>query len=254
MSCLASLTLAGCMTTTDRGSWGSRAHWPTAAHFKDAAVDAAREPMTWIPLASAAALGITGLDKDLSKWAADHQPVFGKNANDTSDTLRNLSTIAYATTALLAPNPSLTDKAKGFAVGISAMTLSDGITQAGKSLTKRERPNGQNNSSFPSGHASGAAVRTTLAAANVDYMPLPNWANTSLKVGLYGMAGATAWARVEAEKHHVTDVLVGYALGHFVARLMHGAFLEAGNDNLAISLVPQPNGAALRFHFTPTPR
>ena len=249
VSCALTTVVAGCATTTDRGSWGGSAHWPSAANFRHAAVEAAKDPMTWAPLAGAAALGITGLDNDLSEWAADHQPLFGSNANDTSDTLRNLSTIAYAATAVLAPRPSLEDKAKGLAVGISAMAVSDGLTQATKSITNRERPNGQNNSSFPSGHASGASVRMTLAAANLDYMPLPQWANTTLKVGFYGIAGGTAWARVEAEKHHVTDVLVGYALGHFIARLMHGAFLEAGNDNVAISFVPQANGGAVNVSY-----
>ena len=245
---LAALALAGCTTTTERGSWGSHAHWPSAANFGHAAVAAAKDPMTWAPLAGAAALGITGLDNDFSQWAADHQPLFGSHAGNASDTLRDLSTIAYAATAVLAPRPSFQDKAKGIAVGISAMAINDGITRATKSITDRERPNGQNNSSFPSGHASSAAVRATLAATNLDYMPLPQWANTSLKIGFYSIAGGTAWARVEAEKHHVTDVLVGYALGHFIAKLMHGAFLEAGN-NVAISFIPQPNGGAVSFHY-----
>ena len=247
-ACAVAMILAGCTTTTDRGSWGSGAHWPSAHEFGHAAVAAAKDPNTWVPLAGAAALGITGLDDNLSEWAVDHQPLFGNDAGDASNTLRDLSTISYAATALLAPRPEFTDKMRGIAVGISAIALTEGITRVTKSVTDRERPNAQNNASLPSGHASAASVRATLAAANLDYMPLPKWANVGFKIGFYGIAGGTAWARVEAEKHHVADVLVGYALGHFIARFMHVAFLEAGNDNVSISFIPQPDGGMVSVH------
>ena len=52
-------------------------------------------------------------------------------------------------------------------MGISAIALTEGITRVTKSVTDRERPNAQNNASFPSGHASAASVRATLAAANL---------------------------------------------------------------------------------------
>ena len=249
-ACVLGVFLAGCSTTTDRGSWGSRAHWPSAGEFGHAAVAAAKDPMTWAPLAGAAVLGITGLDDDLSEWAADHQPLFGSDAGDASDTLRDLSTISYAATALLAPTPDLEHKMKGVAVGISAIALTEGITSLTKSVTDRERPNGRNNASFPSGHASAASVRATLAAANLDYMPLPQWANVGLKIGFYGIAGGTAWARVEAEQHHASDVLVGYALGHFIARFMHLAFLEAGHSNVAVNFIPQPDGGLVSLRYT----
>ena len=232
----------GCTTVTERGSWGANAHWPSGKELRRAAADAATDPMTWIPLAGAAALAVTDLDDDLSDWAAEEQPLFGSNANDVSDDLRNLATVAYAATALLAPKPKLADKAKGVAVGMSAMAITEGITRAGKSLSNRERPNGQDDKSFPSGHASNATVRYTLAAANVDYLPLPQWAASTLKVGFYGLAGGTAWARVEAEKHYTTDVLVGYALGHFIARFMHNAFLEPRPTPLTLRFAPHPSG------------
>ena len=63
--------------------------------------------MTWVPLAAAAVLGISGQDDDLSEWAADHRPLFGSDAADASNTLRDLTTAAYAITALAAPKPSV---------------------------------------------------------------------------------------------------------------------------------------------------
>ena len=249
LGCAAWLTFAACATTTERGSWGGAAHWPSGADLKYAVGRAVRDPMTWVPLAGAAVLGISGQDDDLSEWAADHRPLFGDNAADASNTLRDLTTAAYAITALAAPKPSVPDKVKAIAVGIGTMALNDSITRGIKDITNRERPNGQDDKSFPSGHASSATTRAALAAANVDYLPLPKWANTSLKVGFYSLAGGTAWARVEAEKHHVTDVLVGYALGHFLASFMQQAFLEPAIPGVALSFAPLPNGGSVSVSF-----
>ena len=80
---------------------------------------------------------------------------------------------------------------------------------------------------------------------NLAYLPLPDWAADSLTVGLYCVAGGTAWARVEAEKHHVTDVLVGNALGHFIATFMQEAFLEAGAQDLSVEFSPVEKGGAI---------
>ena len=67
------------------------------------------------------------------------------------------------------------------------------------------------------------------------------------RVGLYGLAGTTAWARIEAEKHFPSDVLAGAALGNFFARFFYGAFVgfsseppltvEASADRIAFRLI-----------------
>ena len=186
---------AGCTTTNERGHWGAGAHWPTATSLKTAAVRAAKDPMTWAPLAGAAFLTIGDADEEISEWAADKAPLFGNDAASASDTLLDITTYSYVATALLAPDRSVADKLKGLTVGAATMALNDSITQGLKSLADRERPNGQDHKSFPSGHASNSATRATLAARNVAYLPMPDWARTSLTVGLYSVAGATAWAR-----------------------------------------------------------
>jgi hypothetical protein len=49
---------------------------------------------------------------------------------------------------------------------------------------------------------------------------------------------------VEAGKHHPSDVLVGYALGSFVAKVVEYAFLT-DDDGIFISLAPMDNGGIL---------
>jgi hypothetical protein len=50
---------------------------------------------------------------------------------------------------------------------------------------------------------------------------------------------------VEARKHHVTDVLAGYAVGHFLAAFMHEAFMRSGMPPLEVHYRPLGRGGAL---------
>jgi membrane-associated phospholipid phosphatase len=242
------LALAGCVSANTPHSWG-RIHWPDGAGLKQAAARAAKDPITWVPLVGAALLTIGNADGSISDWAADKRPLFGSNASDASNTLLDISKAAYFATALIAPSDSLQDKFTGVALGVGTIALNNSITQALKSVVGRERPNGRNDESFPSGHASNASTAATMAVANLAYMPLPQWASTGLTIGFYSVAGGAAWARVEAEKHHVVDSLVGYSLGHFVARFIQEAFFEAGVENLAITFTPMAEGGAVTMRM-----
>ncbi len=244
-----SLALGGCAGTAKSGSWGSGAHWPDGAELTQAAVRAAKSPLTWVPLVGAAGLAIGDADDSVSDWASDETPLFGSDASDASDTLRDITTASYSATALIAPSDSLADKAKGLAVGGATIGITSGVTKGLKSITDRERPNEDDNRSFPSSHASGASSRATMTVANLDYLPMPTWARTGLTVGLYSTAAGAAWARVEAEEHHVTDVLVGFSLGHFIAVFMQEAFLETGAQDLSISFTPVPEGGVMNLRF-----
>jgi len=125
----------------------------------------------------------------------------------------------------------------------------NGITDGLKSLTNRELPNENNSDSFPSKHTSQASVRATLAARNLDYINM----NTNLRRGLQGTvytaAGLTAWARIEAAKHYPSDVLFGYALGHFIGAVANDVFITpASQGNVMISVTPEQSGLRLHIH------
>jgi len=244
-----SIALAGCISTTTDNSWGA-AHWPGGADLKQAASRAVRDPLTWAPLVGAGLLSIGHADESVSDWAVRKTPLFGKHAADASDTLRTISKASYYVTGLVAPSASLRDKATGLILGTGTIALNNSITQGLKSAVGRERPNGQNDRSFPSGHASDAATGATLAVANLAYLQLPKWADTTLTIGLYSVAGGAAWARVEAEKHYVTDSLVGFALGHFIASFMQQALFGPGPKQPAISFDPLPNGGAITLQLS----
>jgi hypothetical protein len=73
----------------------------------------------------------------------------------------------YAASVLAAPSGEVDGdwfvaKAQGTAVGLGAFAATSGVTSGLKSVVSRERPDGSGDDSFPSGHASTAAVFDTL--------------------------------------------------------------------------------------------
>ena len=55
-----------------------------------------------------------------------------------------------------------------------------------------------------------------------------------------------AWGRIEAGKHYPSDVLAGYALGHFLAALVDNALGER-TRRLQIKTRPVPRGAVVEL-------
>lgn len=240
---LAIVLLGGCVSQQANPSWGMRS--PGVADLGAAAVSAARSPATWLPLGAAALLTIGDLDEDLSDWAADHAPLFGADAESDSDDLRSAAQAAWLITALAAPSRTLTDKAGGLAVGAAALLLERGVTDGIKELADRRRPDGSNERSFTSGHAGAASAATTLARANLDYLDLPGWLDGTFRVGLHGLALGTGWARVEARRHYLTDVLCGYAVGHFLGAFVQQAFMGSAAGAVQVRYRPLPEGGAV---------
>ena len=187
---------------------------------------------TWIPLLGAGATAIDDWDQEISDWAIENTPVFGSTdaAIEASDNLKSLTTVAMVGTAIAVPNGdgAWEWKPERLVLEFGAVQLNNLATSGLKSATRRERPDGSDDRSFPSGHSSQAWTRTTLACRNLDQIPsLSNGWRVTLKTSFRVIAAGTSWARVEGGKHYLSDVLVGAALGNFVAIFVHDAFLPA---------------------------
>ncbi|MDT8420858.1 MAG: phosphatase PAP2 family protein [Desulfuromonadales bacterium] len=228
--------LSGCAAHSDNRLWGAAATIsPGWQHLGDSFVAAAGSPGTWLPIAGALVFQIDDWDSNVSDWASRKTPVFGSidTADERSTDLANLNQNIYYLTALLAPSGKTPqqwsmNKLKGLAVGFAASESVSLTTDLLKEETARERPNAANLKSFPSGHASRATTFATLASANLDYLSLSGRATRLSRTGIYGLAAATAWARVEARMHYPSDVLAGAALAHFLSRFFLKAFFEGG--------------------------
>jgi hypothetical protein len=202
--------------------WGRLGHSVTSA---------ATQTEVWVPAAAAALFRVGDWDEHMSDWAVDHTPIFGspENADRWSDNLETASTWAMYGSILAVPSDrEAPGKLMTLAVDVVASWTTDEVTDAVKRATDRDRPNGRNRLSFPSGHTSGSFVHTTLAKENLDALPA-GWSTTA-DYALTTMAIATGWARIEAEQHYPSDVLFGAALGNFLAHVFINGFLAMDDE------------------------
>jgi len=108
------------------------------------------------------------------------------------------------------------------------------MTSAIKVSTGRERPDGSGNrftSSFPSGHASGSFA----LASTVDTMY-----GHKIGIPLYMFAGFVGYSRLSDNKHFLSDVLFGAALGTAVGSGV--AKIHKGGDSSGVSVLPYSDG------------
>jgi membrane-associated phospholipid phosphatase len=213
------------------------------------AVGAALEPRTWVPVAGALLLQVDDLDSRISNWAWKRTPIGGSpdGAARLSDRLLLASAAAYWLTVGLAPAGDqeggwLAVRAKRAGVGIVATALTQSATDGLKASTGRLRPDRSNRQSLPSGHSSQVGAFSALSGRNAP----------SLDVPFYALAVACAWSRVEAGKHYPSDVLVGLALGHYLAAFVNDSVMRGNRQrDLSLSVVPDRSGLAaeIRLRF-----
>lgn len=228
---------------------------PEQAGFRSALRQTLREPGTWIPAAGAVVFASTGWDGQLSRWAVTQTPVFGsrQDALSASDDLRTATHYAMLGSALLVSDPDHPWRRRLLAAaveqgGLGATTL---LTTATKSATHRPRPDGSDDESLPSAHASQAFSAATGAAWNLRHSSLPVGARRAGIALVETLAAGTGWARVEGGVHYPSDVLAGAALGHFVSSVLEHALLErtALGEHVAFELDPIGRSLVVRATF-----
>lgn len=82
-------------------------------------------------------------------------------------------------------------------------------TEALKAAARRERPNGQDRKSFPSGHASNAFALATCFERHYGWR---------VSLPAYLVASAVAASRLQRNKHYLSDVVSGAVIGYIVGR------------------------------------
>jgi membrane-associated phospholipid phosphatase len=84
------------------------------------------------------------------------------------------------------------------------------VTPLLKRAARRERPNGSDNLSFPSGHATNAFAAATAIAAHYDHWIVPTV--------VYTLASGVAASRINDHVHWPSDVIAGALIGRAVGR------------------------------------
>ncbi len=141
-------------------------------------------------------------------------------------------------------------------VGMESFLTTSAIVLVLKSVVGRARPSARETEasfhplamrdryeSFPSGDAAGAFALGTVIAERSDSIVVDIFA--------YGLAGLAALNRVHDNKHWVSDVFVGSAIGFFVGKKISALNRSRGERPVRVSLVPARMGwgAAVDFVF-----
>ena len=112
----------------------------------------------------------------------------------------------------------------------TSIAVSSAITYGFKFGVGRERPNGDNKRSFPSGHTSHSF---TIAAVSQELF------GNKIGIPAYAMAAVVAASRVHDNKHYVSDILFGAGIGTIVGR---GFGTVYRNETVQTSFAPTADG------------
>jgi membrane-associated phospholipid phosphatase len=119
---------------------------------------------------------------------------------------------------------------------IRAQIVSQMFVQTAKFAVHRQRPDGSNSLSFPSGHSASAFATATVLQEHFGW-----------KVGVpaYAFAGFVGASRMGTNKHYMSDVLVGAGIGIAAGRAV--SFRVAGRK-FAVGAAPTPGGGMVTFN------
>jgi membrane-associated phospholipid phosphatase len=146
-------------------------------------------------------------DDDVADWIADPDHDFGKSFEDGArPELVGAVVAGVFVGGRLAASPRF--RAVSYDL-LDAFVLNWGYTSVLKQAVGRERPNGQDDKSFPSGHTSNAFALATVAERHYGW---------KAGVPAYVVASLVAVSRLQRNKHHLSDVVAGAAVGYIVAR------------------------------------
>jgi membrane-associated phospholipid phosphatase len=131
----------------------------------------------------------------------------------------------------------------------AGLLISAVVTTALKEVVGRQRPNASSSAfsfkpfsgqtSWPSGHTTMAFA---LAASVSDELH-----STPASVALYSGAALTGWSRLNDNKHWLSDVVMGAAVGVTGAKLMNGRWRVLGIH--APKFLLEPQAAAVNLEF-----
>ena len=130
-----------------------------------------------------------------------------------------------------------TGKTKITAIGadlVSAQIVSQTMTQAIKISVGRTRPDGTSYS-FPSGHSASAFATAAVLQRHLGW-----------KAGIpaYTLATYVAASRIETQRHYLSDVAFGAAIGMVAGRTVT---IGHGNARFAVSPAAAPGGGGVNF-------
>ena len=117
---------------------------------------------------------------------------------------------------------------------IRALAISEGVTQVLKYSTRRERPDGSGATSFPSGHSADTFAFATALERHLGWR---------FATPAYVFASYVATSRLPANRHWLSDVMFGSAVGIIAGRTV----TSNETAKFPITIVPVRGGAAFMW-------
>jgi len=117
---------------------------------------------------------------------------------------------------------------------IRSLAITEGLTQALKYTTRRERPDHSGRNSFPSGHASETFAFATALERHL------GWRGA---VPAYLFSSYVAASRLHENRHFLSDVVFGATVGIIAGRTV----TRHGRENYPVEVTFVPGGAVVTF-------
>ncbi len=118
---------------------------------------------------------------------------------------------------------------------VRAQVLSQALVQTVKHTVRRERPDGSNKASFPSGHSASAFATATVLQRHYGW---------KIGVPAYALGGYISLARMAWNRHHATDVVMGAGFGIASARTVT---MSMAKSKFSVGVRPEVGGASVNF-------
>jgi membrane-associated phospholipid phosphatase len=214
------------------------AHTGIRAMFKSLGSDVkklpSKENLLWVAIGSGLALAVHPADDNVNEALIENETaarIFKPGAIlGQSYTLLAIASTIYAT-------GRIKDEPRVSHVGsdlIQAVVIAEGLTQALKYTTRRERPDGSGPTSFPSGHAADTFAFATALERHLGWR---------FATPAYIFASYVAASRLPANRHWLSDVVFGSAVGIIAGRTVTSN--ESAKYPVTVAYVP--GGAELLF-------
>jgi membrane-associated phospholipid phosphatase len=189
----------------------------------------------WLAGGGALALAVHPADDDLNARLAKHRGFFRAGGHIGSVYVQGGTGIVTYIIGRRIRN----EKVKHLGTDLlSSQIVAQAITQAIKISVRRDRPDHSNKHSFPSGHAS-----STFASATV----LQRHLGWKAALPTYTIASYVAISRMHENRHHLSDVVFGAALGVAAGRTTtrhgraHWALIPTvGKDAVGLMVMRNP--------------
>jgi hypothetical protein len=212
-------------------------HTGIKAMFKDLGQDVkhlpSKENLFWTAIGGGLALAVHPADDNVNESFVNSS--FAHNFFKPGAVLGSTYTLLGSAVIVYAIGRSK-DEPKVSHVGmdlIESLAIAEGITQLLKYTTRRDRPDGSGKTSFPSGHAADTFAFATALERHL------GWKGA---VPAYIFSSYVAMSRLPANRHWLSDVVFGSAVG-----IISGRTVTRHGKEFPVVVAAVPEGAAILY-------